>query len=622
MTTTGSPRDRAPLSPLGTARNRVQPRDRMDGGTSDLLAELQDVDRGEEWLYLAWQLAAWARGMDAADRRKLTPLLVRSIVAVAQGSTRLAIDVADRALLLRAPEVVGGPGTRLPLIVDQAPDGSSGGAFLYHQRMLACETRVADAVVTRVQAGSATLGPALDQAVGEVIADAVPPPTAEQEAAIRGALRSRLAVVTGGPGTGKTTIALGIVRALVRIGVPVEAIALAAPTGKAANRLEETIKAGLSRLSGGSAVDHRIAEQARPAQTLHRLLGYTQATGRFQHHRNNRLSVRAVIVDEGSMIDLVLMERLLDALPDDAQLVLLGDPDQLPSVAAGAVFRDLEPLALRLTASHRMDPRDPAGRRVLQVAQAVRDGRTEALAELIDDRASPAELSFVGVERVDAGGREGLLERWFEERVALPAELDDLARVPVRMDGAALDDRSVAGLERLLNHSLSARVLAVTRGRDTGVDATNAWFHARWAPSPGLQPGEPVLMLRNDYERGLFNGDQGVIARFEDRAGRVTTRAAFPTRSGWAAWDLASFGDGLALAYALTVHKAQGSELDSAALLLPSAPMPLLTRELLYTAVTRSRRSVVICGDAAVLQAAVGEPLRRSSGLRDRVASR
>ncbi len=176
-------------------------------------------------------------------------------------------------------------------------------------------------------------------------------------------------------------------------------------------------------------------------------------------------------------------------------------------------------------------------------------------------------------------------------------------------------------LDRLHAHLQRARVLCVTRGRPTGTVAVNAWLHRRHAGDRGpFAPGEPVMVLRNDYQRGLYNGDQGVVILLEEDDGRpARIAAAFPTRIGWQAWPVGAIAEGLELSYAMTVHKSQGSELDAAILLLPDAPIPILTRELLYTAVTRARRAVVICGRPEVLAAGAAAPLVRSSGLGERI---
>ena len=233
------------LSPLGTVRRRLEGAAAGDY-PFELLAGLRDADLGPESLFLAWQLAGLASDLPPADRRGLTALLVRVLIQVAGGSTRAAVGAGDRDLLARAGAVVGAPGARCPFILDR---GS-----LYPQRLLACEDRLAAALRAR-RAGAPLAGEAqVQQAVTAVAAaGGAPPLSDEQLAAVRAALAGRLTVVSGGPGTGKTTIALAIVRGLARLGIPAGAVALAAPTGKAANRLEESIQLGLASRCRGRA---------------------------------------------------------------------------------------------------------------------------------------------------------------------------------------------------------------------------------------------------------------------------------------------------------------------------------------------------------------------------------
>jgi exodeoxyribonuclease V alpha subunit len=620
-----------PLSPLGTARQRLDPAAGGGGYPTDLLPQLREVDLGEEALFLAWQLASWAAGLDGAGRRALTGLIVRALVSAAQGSTRLPLDVAlgaagaaaARALIARAPEVVGAPGARRPFILD--------GGCLYQQRLLASEDRLAAAL--RARAAAAPLASEEDaaRAVAAVLDSARPRPTDEQAAAVRAALVRPLTVVSGGPGTGKTTIVLAIVRALMRLGLPVEAVALAAPTGKAANRLEEAIAAGMAGLGALGEPDRRVADARPEAQTLHRLLGYSPSAGAFRHHQNNRLAQKVVVVDECSMIDLPLMERLARAVPDDGRLILLGDADQLASVGAGAVFRDLTPLGLRLGRSHRVKADDDAGRRLRDLAAAVRDGAGDALAALFDERPSARDLRYQGAELLPAAARDELYDRWHAERIAAhdpQAELrpregggDDAApAAPFRLEAGRFGATDEARLDRIARRLQSARILCVTRGGPTGTQAANEALHRRHGGDAGaLAPGEPVMMLRNDYDRGLYNGDQGVVVRLREDRRAPRLGAAFPTRAGWAAWPIDAIGESLELSFAMTVHKAQGSELDVVALLLPEQPIPLLSRELLYTALTRARRAAVVCGSAAVLAAGAAAKTERSSGLAEKL---
>jgi len=598
-----------PLSPLGSARQRLEPAAAYPPG---LLSDLRDANLGEEEAFLAWQMGQLAGGLGEAERAELVALVARSLISDSQGSTRIRLTPAEHALVRRVPALVGIPGERKPFIVE--------GEFLYQQRILACETRLAAAI--KVRAAQPGPDPQLVKAaVAEVAAGSSPALSEEQQAAVGAALGRRLAVVSGGPGTGKTTIALALGRALVRLGVPATELALAAPTGKAANRLQESFRAGLAALSTPCAEDRALQSDCPVAQTLHRLLGYSPTTGRFLHHHNHRLAARAVIVDESSMIDLLLMNRLLRALRDDAVLVLLGDADQLPSVDAGAVFRDLGSLAVRLRRNFRQT--QTAGRRISECAAAVRSGDPDRLLPLLTVRPDSAALTFDGVELVPGSERETVLERWYKDWIAALPDWKQLVQHKYLFgpDGFSPEDNE--RLARLHAHLARQRVLCVTRERPTGANPVNALMHALYAGvSDEFSPGEPVLVLRNDYQRGLWNGDQGFVLLVEEsgRAARAMAVFRLAGTSPWLAVAPEALGDGLSLAYALTVHKAQGSEHERVLLLLPEQPLPLLTRELLYTALTRARQAVVICGSADVLAAGTTSSLTRLSGLAERLA--
>ncbi len=602
------------LSPLGTARQRLAPALAYPPG---LLSDLRDADLGEEEAFLAWQMGQLPAGIGEAERRDLVSLVARSLISGSQGSTRMRLTAGEHALLCKVPALVGTPGARKPLIVD--------GEFLYHQRVLACETRLAAAIRAR----AAQPGPdpqAVATVVAEVAAGSTPPLSDEQQAAVAAALSRRLAVISGGPGTGKTTIALALGRGLVRLGVPASELALAAPTGKAANRLQESFRAGLAALAAPSAEDRALQSACPAAQTLHRLLGYSPTTGRFLHHQNHRLAARAMIVDEGSMIDLALMDRLLRALRDDAVLVLLGDADQLPSVDAGAVFRDLHSLAVRLERNFRTDQAQAAGRRISECAAAVRAGDAGRLLALLTPRTTTAGLALHGVELVPGIEREAVLERWYQAWIAALPEWNQLIEHEYVLGPEGFSPEDDARLTRLQAQVARSRVLCVTRERPTGANPVNAFLHGLCAGADReLVPGEPVLVLHNDYQRGLWNGDQGFILSVKQSGHPARPMAVFRlstvAASRWLAVAPEALGESLSLAYALTVHKAQGAEHDQVLLLLPEQPLPLFTRELLYTALTRARHAVVICGSAEVLTAGTATSLSRSSGLADRLAA-
>ena len=678
------------LSPLGAARSRLGEPAAGLAFPEAFRAGVREYDLPEEAVSLAWEIARLARGTSPPEGEALLFLALATLIAARQGSTRVPLpgapldagdapyieSVATRlglspeqraavAALLGAVRagasnpaagVLGGAGDYAPLILD--------GPFLYQQRMLFYEDRLSRALRARLQGKPFVVS---DRNANAAIADllARPPVSAgapvalsdEQQSAVRAALGSPLTVVSGGPGTGKTSIVLSILRALVRLGVPVDSVALAAPTGKAANRLDESIRKSLATVKRRDAADEAILAGCPKPRTLHRLLGFYGSSGRFRHHENNRLSERVVIVDECSMIDLFLMDQLVRSVAPDARLILLGDADQLPSVEAGAVFRDLLPAepasaadpraraVVRLTKNYRMDPSEAGGRAILSAAECVNDGNGEALFEprdggspLVAERRSAEDLAFEGIELVAgedrARVREDFLDRWHAEHVRGLADFDRLVKKEYRQGADGFSEADRADLARLQSHFDGFRLLCVTRSdaRPTGAEAINAALHARALAArpagdeagplsrPAFLPGEPVMMLRNDYDREIFNGDQGLILRVaEPGAASHRFMAVFARGETPVAYHLDTLRSDLELSYAITVHKAQGSEYDHVGLLLPETDLPLLTRELLYTALTRSRRSVVILGDRGLLETAAKARIRRSSGIGEKL---
>jgi exodeoxyribonuclease V alpha subunit len=457
--------------------------------------------------------------------------------------------------------------------------------------------------------------------------------TDEQRAAVALAAARPLAVVSGGPGTGKTAICAALCRVLVRTGAAPRAIALAAPTGKAAQRLAWSIAGALAAVAQPAEADQRLATELPEARTLHRLLGYQPASGRFRHHPQFPIPADVVIVDEASMIDLELMEHLVRALAPGARLVLFGDADQLPSVEAGAVLRDLTASGLesgtacRLAQSFRMNPADPDGRAILAAAEAVRAGRAGELLAPELARSHPGELVYRGVERIDRASDAtwpahlpGLVDAWYQARIAGGGRTAELARRTYRFAGGAPAEEAVSDLKELAAVYERCRMLAATRRQAGGADSLNWLFHRRAAAELGakhgdLLPGEPVVMRENDYARGLFNGDSGVIVRVQESGHAPELRAVFAQPDGWLAFPLPALRARLERAYATTVHQSQGSEHDHVAVVLPAADIPLLSRELVYTALTRARRSVVLYGPPDVLRAAVERQVRRFSGI-------
>ncbi len=623
-------------------------------------AEL-NLDAGA--VQIAAEIAAMEPALDDAQRLALIVLITVSLAALQEGSTRFPVTGAEarqpmrRMLTALCGGDAGGPDEIAAAIERLLKSATAshviGGSlaenkpllylppFIYHHRVRAGELRLAQIAAQRLKQGQVNAAASrVEAALADIISRSQTnlALSDEQRAAVANAAGRAFTIVSGGPGSGKTSIVLAILRVLVRLGVRPDRIALAAPTGKAAFRMSESISEGLMRIENPAAADKSLQQTPPEASTVHRLLGYSPGGGRFTYHRNNPLQAEAVIVDEGSMLDLTLMERLMDAIKPEASLILLGDADQLPSVAAGAVFRDLvralgtpakkqyRGALTRLGRNYRMDATDPAGRSVLQTALAINAADNDLLAGgRLVRRAHAAELEFSGTEFLASPPMEEFLSRWYEVRLC-DHDLEQLHGRIFGEDENGFGAADTAALERVFDHAAASRVLCFTRVLPAGSDRVNAALHRRRAGAAADErefvPGEPVMVVRNDYERMLFNGDQGVIVRVRRRGGRAAPMAVFRSKGRFAAFHLAALRDALELCYATTIHKAQGSEFDAVAILLPDRDLPILTREALYTALTRSRRSVIIAGAEQMLQIGVGRAMERFSGLAEEVGRR
>lgn len=639
-----------PLDPKGTLRARFEPR-----SDADMFRRLgvgaRSCDLGDEGLYLAEELVVADGWFGGRDPLTLGVLVLALMIAQRQGSTCLPLDprghlktlVGQIAQLARMPgetttllraigkltgmpqfdSVVGTRDQRLPLIVDNH--------CLYTERARWLEERVARRLAERLSA------PTYERAA--VLADLERRPTGamlsdEQKHAVAVALGGTLAVVTGGPGTGKTLVAATIVRGLARLGIA--PIALAAQTGKAANRLTQVIGEQLAAVRDPADADRALAAASPVAQTLHRLLGYRGE--RFAHHAQSPLPYGAVIVDEASMIDLELMDALLDAMPAGAPLILIGDAHQLPAIDAGQILADLAnpegPAAARvgmLAKSYRMDTSDRDGRAVYDAAAAVHAGAAQKLVDRAHPVAvarTPGTVAFAGAEWIDTAADPQATALQVAEKLwhhfEGPRALRAAERVFHFVDGAVLPGERDE-LERLWALLGRARVLTVTRALPTGSIAINARLHElaleRMSVTgrPELVPGEPVMITANDYQRGLFNGDQGMIVRADEGLGRHHYRAVFRVAGELRPFAIEALRDRLELAWALTVHKSQGSEMDAIALILPHEDLPIVTRELIYTAITRARTGAAIVGGKKVLVDAGKRRALRYSGLDNRL---
>ena len=536
------------------------------------------------------------------------------------------IERLSKSPLVAAGEVEGGSLCPLRLV----------GSWLYLDRYWREERQIA--------ANLQLLGDAAPENVrDDVLADGLGRLFAGQEdesqrLAAAAAVVRGLAVVAGGPGTGKTTTVARIVALLAEqaeaAGLPAPLIALAAPTGKAAARLEESVH----EEAGGLAVSEAIRTQLGDldATTLHRLLGWRPGShSRFRNNRANRLPHDVVVVDETSMVSLSLMSRLIEAIRPEARLVLVGDPGQLASIEAGAVLGDIvgpatDGLLMRAEARERLaavtgqpvaagDPPPGTslgdgivvldrvhrfGGGIASLAAAVRSGDADAVLEALAD--GPDDITWIPVDVAD--------------RTA-DAELAPVRSAAVTSARAVID-AALAGDAPTAIAALGAfRVLCAHRRGDHGVASWMAriegWLVEQvdgFEVGGSWYAGRPLLVTENDYGLRLYNGDTGVVVA----AGSGRIQAAFERRG-----EVVTFSPTRLAAvdtvYAMTIHKSQGSQFDTAAVLLPDPSSQILTRELLYTAVTRARERLILAGTEEAIRAAVARPVARASGLRWRL---
>jgi len=483
------------------------------------------------------------------------------------------------------------------------------------------------------------------------------------------ATRGAFSIVTGGPGTGKTTTVVRLLALLqapaVEAGKPLR-IRLAAPTGKAAARLTESISAQVRSLEVADNVRERIPSEVT---TVHRLLGSRPGTRHFRHHAGNRLPLDVLVVDEASMIDLEMMANLLDALPMHARLVLLGDKDQLASVEAGAVLGDLcrdaeggwydrhtlswlesvsgealsgsglqedtegaHPLAQQVVML-RHSRRFGEGSGIGQLARQVNQQQPEQARKLLAAR-THADLFSLALK----GEQDRALERLLLEGHGEEAQGDgaqgyrhylSLLRAQRPAAGIELEDpRWTAWAQQVLHAFDAFQLLCAVRKGPWGVEGLNqrvtgALLKARLIDSDQQwYEGRPVLMTRNDYGLGLMNGDIGIALKLPERdadgSGRQVLRVAFPRNDGQGGvrFVLPSRLNDVETVYAMTVHKSQGSEFAHTALILPDALNPVLTKELIYTGITRAKDWFsLIEPRAGVFEEAVRRKVKRLSGL-------
>ncbi|WP_235585525.1 exodeoxyribonuclease V subunit alpha [Serinicoccus chungangensis] len=654
----------------GTAAGAAGPRDDVEAGAAvlDLVAPLDEHDRrralttapgtvlrafNDAGLLTAADVHVATGLARAADEKDVHVVLAAAVATRAVRSGSVAVDLAALATQgaqalpdLPWPDPAGWAeevaGSRLAAAGGLVVEEASG--LVYLQRYHHQEGQVAADLRARAALGP----PEVDEEVLSAGLARIFPGAgyAEQRAAAEVVVRSRTGVITGGPGTGKTTTVAGVLTLLAEqalaAGERPPRVGLAAPTGKAAARVKAAVDRALDEIEARTPAssDRAVVDRLREVEprTLHRLLGWRPGSrSRFRHHRGNRLPHDVVLVDEASMVSLTQMARLLEALRPTARLVLVGDADQLVSVEAGAVLADLvaavperdapgrdttdhdapetsgsqdgpasqdapaeaprpAPLALvRLRTVHRF------GETIGALAHALRVGDADAV-----------------VAALSAGSDEVRWERGNEPEAYLRQVLTGQALDILRAARTGDDDATLAALHR-------HRLLCAHREGERGVRRWNHLVETWMAEETGLsfyEPmylGRPLLVTANDYATGVLNGDTGVVVASQTPAGVPVRMAVIDGTGGRTRYAPSRLGD-VETMHAMTIHKAQGSQAREVTVLLPELDSPLLTRELFYTAVTRAERQVRVVGSEEEVRAAVQRRVVRASGLRQRLS--
>jgi exodeoxyribonuclease V alpha subunit len=536
------------------------------------------------------------------------------------GGLERAPEADDWIEKLRASDAVGAPGEFSPLILDEK-------GRLYLRRYWEYEKKLADIIKSRMNAARPIVNvKRLRQGLERLF-----PNTKEtnwQKVAAFTAVMSNFCVITGGPGTGKTrTVAAILALLLEQAGNERFRITLAAPSGKASARLKESVQNAKAMLN---CADEIKALMPTDATTIHRLLGFIRDSPYFRHDENHPLITDVVIVDEASMVDLALMSKLFQAVPENARIILLGDKDQLTSVEAGYVLGDIcntgaviqisKEFGRLYTASTgetlpvKMHPREKVMQDsvvelhrnyrfksdggIFKLTRAINTGDVGTAFEVLRNK-SHSDVSWrplpaarylpAAVRTKVTGGYQQYLQT--DDPAAAVAKLSEFQVLCALRNGPY----GVGELNQLVEQSLA----------ETGLlERGGPWYR-----------GRPIMITRNDYNLKLFNGDVGVV--FPDAEAGGEMRVFFAYADGVIRKFSPSRLPAHETAFAMTIHKSQGSEFGAVLLILPDEDAPILTRELIYTGLTRARDQVEIWSAESVLRGALAKRASRSSGLRD-----
>lgn len=484
-----------------------------------------------------------------------------------------------------------GPEVHTPVVIQ--------GKWIYFRRYWIAEQHILESVIHRSNHVIEFENPESESVLDIVIPD-IGGKTTSQRNAVRNALRHNFSIITGGPGTGKTRTIIAIIASFLERD-PNLNIALCAPTGKAASRVIESVSHQLETLT----IDRHILDKIpRVAKTLHRLVGWNPSRGSFAYNRENQLDLDLLVVDEASMVDLPMFSRLLHALPAECRIVLIGDKNQLASVDAGAIFGDLATsprlanIVTELDYSWRFESASAIG----SLASSINQGESLSSLQMFREFDDISMLSHDVLKNLSSEARlhhESICS-CITDNMNDISSVTELYRVLHSHQILTAHRHGPQGsirLNELIDRSL------IEFMSEKGHKTNGAWYH-----------GRPVIAVENDYELGIFNGDIGITI---DTGERLMVLFGMDGSAGALRWFTPSQVHHVESAWALTVHKSQGSEYDSVTLVLPVNISQVLGRELIYTGITRARKSVRVISSADVWTQALSRSTIRPSGFRE-----
>jgi len=576
----------------------------------------------KDYLFLAAALASrYVRcGHICLDLNSLAGGSIASSEAVEGPVTCPELEVWLRAL--KSSCAVGRPGDFKPLILDN-------NNRLYLQRYWRYEQDIAQNILCRISTIAETKFDKAD--IGAKLRLYFPESKKQephwQKVAATAALLKKFLVISGSPGTGKTTTITKIMALLLEVTREKLRIALAAPTGKAAARLQDSVQKTKAKLLCADSTKELIPDNA---QTVHRLLGTISKSPYFKFNENNRLPCDLVVIDEASMVDVPLLAKLLQALPPEARIILLGDKDQLASVEAGAALGDIcyPDSVNKYSEKFAAIINDLSGERVpvQAAAKAVQDSIIQLQTNFRFTEQSGINILSRSVKTGNFRDALHLLQNgehadveWFNLDLPDSANAQFSADV---IDGYAAYLQTLntgADLHKIFGYFEQFRILCALRVGNWGTRKVNAYVEkilqgaGLIKPTGSFYAGMPVMILQNDYNLQLFNGDVGIIMK--EKTGDQSLWAFFRNEQGKLRKINPARLPELETVWAMTVHKSQGSEFDRIMLILSEHDFPVITRELIYTGITRARRLVRIWAGQEVLAKAVSRRISRQSGL-------